>query len=65
MSKIELEKIGYYKYKSNISSSVDCIKEYPITVDILEYIEKNCLSLKIELDGENPVKIDGKYVILI
>lgn len=61
---IDINEIGYFKYKSNIETIVDCIKEFPITDDIKTLIKhENNISIEI-VDGE-PNLIEGKYVVLI
>lgn len=58
------EKIGYYKYISTNPNIADCVREYPITKEILEYINKTGL-FRIECQDSEPKKINGKLVALI
>jgi hypothetical protein len=61
---IDTEEIGYFKYKAHNSLIVDCIKEFPITEDIKEFLKsENNFDIEI-VDGE-PKKISGKLVVLI
>ena len=59
-----IKNIGYYKYKSINPNIADCVREYPITEDILRYIEKTKL-FKIEYQDSRPKLINGKFVVLI
>jgi hypothetical protein len=59
-----IKNIGYYKYYPTNPNIADCIREYPITEDILRYIKKTGL-YKIEYQNSKPKLIDGKFVVLI
>lgn len=59
-----IKNIGYYKYEPSTLNIADCIREYPITEDILRYIKKTGL-YKIEYQNSKPKLIDGKFVVLI
>jgi hypothetical protein len=58
------EKVGYYKYEPSNPLLVECVREYPITQEILEYLKKTN-SIKFELENNKPKLIDGKMVVLI
>ena len=62
--KLLLKNIGYYKYSPTNPNIADCVREYPITEEILKYIEKTGL-FKIEYQNSKPKKIDGKLIVLI
>jgi hypothetical protein len=59
-----IKNIGYYKYYPTNPNIADCIREYPITEDILRYIKKTGL-YNIEYQNSKPKLIDGKFVVLI
>jgi hypothetical protein len=59
-----IKNIGYYKYEPSAPNIADCIREYPITEEILEYIKKTGL-FRIEYQDSKPKKINGKLVALI
>ena len=59
-----LKNIGYYKYYPTNPNIADCIREYPITEEILVYIKKTGL-FRIEYQDSKPKKINGKLVALI
>jgi len=61
---IVLKNIGYYKYYPTNPNIANCIREYPITEEILEYIKKTGL-FRIEYQDSKPKKINGKLVALI
>jgi hypothetical protein len=61
---VVLENIGYYKYYPTNPNIADCIREYPITEEILDYIKKTGL-FRIEYQDTKPKKINGKFVALI
>ena len=65
MINFRIEDIGYFKYKNSNSLLVDCIKEYPITSEIKEYLEKYFENIEIEIKENSPVKIEGKLIALI
>lgn len=58
------DKIGYYKYGSNVPNIANCILEYPITDEILEHIKKTG-KFKIEMIDSEPKKINDMYVVLV
>jgi hypothetical protein len=57
--------IGYFKYKSFTPTTVDCVKEYPITDFILEKIKKREIVWEVEMEKGNPKLYNGKLVVLI
>jgi invasion protein IalB len=61
---IDIEEIGYFKYKTHNSLIVDCIKEFPITEEIKEFL-KSENNFDIESSDGQPKKIYGKLVALI
>jgi hypothetical protein len=56
--------IGYYKYYPTNPNIADCIREYPITDEILKYIKKTGLYV-LEYENTKPKLINGKFVVLI
>jgi len=56
---------GFFKYKTNVDTIVDCVREYPINEDILKLLEENNIIYEIEMDNGKPKLIDGLGVILI
>lgn len=65
MTELSKENVGYFKYKSQIPITIDCIKEYPITEEILDLICNNKVKFEIEKKNEIPVEINGKFIVLI
>ena len=63
--KVEIEKIGFYKYETKNLPIVDCVKEYPLTPEIKDYISKNYHLVKLDHENYVPRVIDGKFVVLI
>lgn len=60
-----IEKIGYYKYGAiNCSFSDFCVREYPITEDILCYLKK-LKNIKYEFEGDKPKLINGKLIVFV
>jgi hypothetical protein len=59
-----IKNIGYYKYRSYNPNIADCVREYPITEDILNYIKKTGF-FKVEYQNSKPKLIKGKFVVLI
>lgn len=59
-----IQNIGYYKYYPTNPNIADCIREYPITEEILKYIKKTGL-YKLEYQNSKPKLIKGKFVVLI
>lgn len=59
-----IKNIGYYKYYPTNPNIADCIREYPITEDILRYIKKTGV-FEIEYQDSEPKLINGKFVVLI
>ena len=44
--RVDIEKIGFYKYETKNLPIVDCVKEYPLTPEIQDYISKNYMPNK-------------------
>lgn len=63
--KIDVNQIGYYKYKSKNNPKIDYINEYPIHSDIINYVLKNPELIEIEYQNSEPKKINNKFVVLI
>lgn len=59
-----LEKIGYYKYETSNEMFSDLASAYPITEEIINYINK-LGNVKIEFEGELPKLINGKLIALV
>jgi hypothetical protein len=59
-----IKNIGYYKYYPTNPNIADCIREYPITDEILKYIKKTGLYV-LEYENTKPKLINGKFVVLI
>lgn len=59
-----IKNIGYYKYYPTNPNIADCIREYPITEEILKYIKTTGL-FKLEYQNSKPKLIKGKFVVLI
>lgn len=57
--------IGYFKYKSTVSSTADCIREYPITEDIIKLINDGLVSYEIETENGEPKLINGLGIIFV
>ena len=63
--RVDIKKIGFYKYETKNLPIVDCVKEYPLTPEIQDYISKNYHSVRLDYDNSEPRVIDGKFVVLI
>lgn len=61
---IEINKIGYFKYRTDSTLIVDCIKEFPITEEIKKFLSNQEYLILDTVDGE-PNIIDGKFVVLV
>jgi len=59
-----IKNIGYYRYYPTNPNISDCIREYPITEEVLKYIKKTGL-FKLEYQDSKPRLINGKFVVLI
>ena len=60
-----IEKIGYYKYAASYLMFNDiCIREYPITEEIISYLKK-LGNIKYEFEGNKPKLINGKLVVFV
>jgi hypothetical protein len=59
-----IKNIGYYKYYPTNPNIADCIREYPITEEVLKYIKSTGL-FKLEYQNSKPKTINGKFVVLI
>ena len=60
-----IKKIGYYKYAaSNCMFNDICIREYPITEEIISYVKK-MNNIKYEFEGNKPKLINGKLVVFV
>ena len=60
-----IEKIGYYKYAaSNRMFNDICIREYPITEEIISYLKK-LDNIKYEFEGNKPKLINRKLVVFV
>ena len=59
-----IKNIGYYRYYPTNPNIADCIREYPITEDVLKYIKKTGL-FKLEYQDSKPRLINSKFVVLI
>ena len=64
LTKELIEKIGFYKYENSNKLVVECVREYPITADIINYITQK-KDIKFEFENNEPKLIDGKFVVLI
>ena len=56
--------IGYYKYETHNSTFNQFVSEYPITEEMINYINKLDY-IKIEFDGNTPKLINNKLIVLI
>ena len=59
-----IKNIGYYKYYPTNPNIADCIREYPITEEVIKYIKKTG-QYKLEYQNSKPKTINGKFVVLI
>jgi hypothetical protein len=65
MIDFDLDEIGYFKYKGYNNLLVDCVKEYPITEEIRDYLKNRLLEIEIETKEKEPIRINGKLVVII
>ena len=55
--------IAYYKYKSDSNPITDCIKEYPLTQEIIQHVIDE--GFELEMIDDEPKRINGYGVFLI
>jgi hypothetical protein len=59
-----IQKIGYYKYKTHNNKLSHFANEYPITKEIINYVKK-LNNIEVEFEGNSPKLINGKLIILV
>ena len=59
-----IQKIGYYKYKTSNDKFSHLASEYPITKEMINYIKK-LNNIEVEFEGNSPKLIKGKLIILV
>jgi hypothetical protein len=62
--KENIQKIGYYKYKTYNDRFNFLASEYPITREMINHIKK-LNNIEIEFDGNTPKLINGKMIALV